>query len=153
MSSRQRRVIVFLNWKLMSPSWREIVTGFQTLPFFFLSFQSRRLFFNHVSPLRLPNSWQSIVLAQSYPLLLEKSSAWQPVLSLTTKSYPRSNSYMLWTSICPPMGISVCPAPGRSHPMSVALHNLQAPSCAVTHQLQWSLCCWSCWTLGLEGLS
>lgn len=33
----------------------------------------------------LPNSWQSTVLGQSYPLLLEKSSAWRPVLSLKYK--------------------------------------------------------------------
>lgn len=101
----------------------------------------------------LPNSWQSTVLGQSYPLLLEKSSAWQPVLSLKYKKLSKVKFlHAVNFHLAPQWGISVCPAPGGSPPMSAALCNLQTPLRAVLHELHWSLHHQSCRLLGLEGV-
>jgi len=133
--SQQRRVVVFLTWKLMGPNWREIVMGFQTLPFFLplLSVWEVFLLTTWVH-WGFQNSWQSIVSGRSLSPLQEKSSARQPVLSLKYKKLSKVKFLRAVNfHLAPQWGISVCPAPGRSHPMSAALHNLQTPLCAITH--------------------
>lgn len=82
----------------------------------------------------LQKSQQNIVWGQSYPLLLEKSSTWQPVLSLKYKKLSKVKFlHIVNFHLAPQWGISVCPAPGGSHPMSAALHNLQTPLRAINH--------------------
>lgn len=113
--------------------------GFQTLLFFPSSpFSSGgTLFFNHVSLLRLQNSWQSFrpVLspAPGEELCMAASAKSQLQKVIQGQIPPCSE-----LPSTPTMGINVCPAPGRNHPMPAVLHNLQAPLCAVTQQLHWS---------------